>query len=77
MEPLASRMRPKNFDEVYGQDHLLSKHGVLTKMIEKKKYLSFILYGPPGTGKTTIAKLFSDKSMLDTYFFNASTGQQS
>ncbi|NWH09981.1 replication-associated recombination protein A [Acholeplasma laidlawii] len=73
MEPLASRMRPKNFDEVYGQDHLLSKHGVLTKMIEKKKYLSFILYGPPGTGKTTIAKLFSDKSMLDTYFFNAST----
>lgn len=73
MEPLASRMRPKNFDEVYGQDHLLSKHGVLTKMIEKKKYLSFILYGPPGTGKTTTAKLFSDKSMLDTYFFNAST----
>ena len=73
MEPLASRMRPRNFDEVYGQDHLLSKHGVLTKMIEKKKYLSFILYGPPGTGKTTIAKLFSDKSMLDTYFFNAST----
>lgn len=73
MEPLASRMRPKTFDEVYGQDHLLSKDGVLTKMIEKQKYLSFILYGPPGTGKTTIAKLFSDKSKLDTYFFNAST----
>ncbi len=73
MEPLASRMRPKTFEEVYGQDHLLSKDGVLTKMIEKQKYLSFILYGPPGTGKTTIAKLFSDKSKLDTYFFNAST----
>lgn len=73
MEPLASRMRPKTFEEVYGQDHLLSSDGVLTKMIEKQKYLSFILYGPPGTGKTTIAKLFSDKSKLDTYFFNAST----
>ncbi len=73
MEPLASRMRPKSFEEVYGQDHLLSKDGVLTKMIEKQKYLSFILYGPPGTGKTTIAKLFSQKSALDTYFFNAST----
>lgn len=73
MEPLASRMRPKSFDEVFGQDHLLGPNGVLNKMIEKKKYLSFILYGPPGTGKTTIAKLFSEKSMLDTYFFNAST----
>src|SRR5690554_5936023 len=73
MEPLASRMRPKEFNEVYGQDHLLGNDGVLTKMIEKKKYLSFILYGPPGTGKTTIAKLFAEKSLLDTYFFNAST----
>lgn len=73
MEPLASRMRPKAFEEVYGQNHLISKDGVLTKMIEKQKYLSFVLYGPPGTGKTTIAKLFSDKSKLDTYFFNAST----
>ncbi|WP_025724676.1 AAA family ATPase [Acholeplasma granularum] len=73
MEPLASRMRPKSFKDVYGQDHLLSKDGVLTKMLEKKKYLSFILYGPPGTGKTTIANLFSYSSGLDTYFFNAST----
>ncbi len=73
MEPLASRMRPKTLKDVFGQDHLLSKNGVLTKMLEKKKWLSFILYGPPGTGKTTIAKLFAEASLLDTYLFNAST----
>ncbi|WP_026399599.1 replication-associated recombination protein A [Acholeplasma equifetale] len=73
MEPLASRLRPKSFEDVYGQDHLIGPDGVLKKMIEKKKWLSFILYGPPGTGKTTIAQLFGELSHLDTYFFNAST----
>lgn len=73
MKPLAYRMRPQKFEDVYGQDHLVGKDGVLTKMLEKKKLLSFILYGPPGTGKTTIAKIFAEQSGLDFYFFNAST----
>ncbi|HLT00106.1 MAG TPA: replication-associated recombination protein A [Acholeplasma sp.] len=73
MEPLASRMRPKTLKDVYGQDHLLGEDGVLTQMLAKKRWLSFILYGPPGTGKTTIAQLFAKESNLDTFFFNAST----
>lgn len=73
MEPLASKMRPIQLSDVLGQDHLIAHDGVLTMMLEKKKWLSFILYGPPGTGKTTIAKLFSEASLLDTFFFNAST----
>ena len=73
MKPLAFRLRPTTFDEVVGQDHLVGKNGIITKMLEQKKYLSFILYGNPGTGKTTIATIFSEQSMLDTYFFNAST----
>lgn len=73
MEPLASKMRPKTLKDVLGQDHLIGTNGVLSKMLEKRKWLSFILYGPPGTGKTTIAQLFGKESQLDTYFFNAST----
>lgn len=73
MEPLAHRMRPKTFDDVLGQDHLVGKEGILTAMINQKKPLSFILYGPPGTGKTTIAGIFVEQFETEYYFFNAST----
>lgn len=73
LKPLAYRIRPTEFENVYGQDHLVGKDGVLTMMIAKNKLLSFILYGPPGTGKTTIATIFAEKSQLETYFMNAST----
>ncbi|MFA5560916.1 MAG: AAA family ATPase, partial [Acholeplasmataceae bacterium] len=73
MKPLAYRVRPKNFEDIFGQDHLVGKDGVLTMMLRKNKLLSSILYGPPGTGKTTIAQVFAEKSGLDFYFFNAST----
>ncbi len=73
MKPLAYRMRPVKFEDVFGQDHLVGRDGVLTQMLLKKKLLSFILYGPPGTGKTTIAQIFAKESGLDFYFFNAST----
>jgi putative ATPase len=73
MKPLAYRMRPLKFEDVFGQDHLIGSDGVLTQMLHKKKLLSFILYGPPGTGKTTIAQIFAKESGLDFYFFNAST----
>ncbi|MCK9235615.1 MAG: replication-associated recombination protein A [Acholeplasmataceae bacterium] len=73
MKPLAYRMRPKSFTHVYGQDHLVGPDGVLSMMLKKGIFLSFILYGPPGTGKTTIAEIFAEKTGLETYTFNAST----
>lgn len=73
MKPLAYRMRPTKFEEVYGQDHLVGEQGVLTAMLSKNKLMSFILHGPPGTGKTTIAMLFAQEAKMESYFFNAST----
>jgi len=35
MKPLAYRMRPQEFIDVFGQDHLVGKNGVLTAMIDK------------------------------------------
>ncbi|VEU80806.1 replication-associated recombination protein A [Haploplasma axanthum] len=72
-QPLAYLMRPKTFDDVLGQEHLIGKDGILSAMIKKQKPLSFILYGPPGTGKTTIANIFAESFDMETYFFNAST----
>jgi putative ATPase len=54
-QPLAERLRPKNLDEFYGQEHLVGKNAVLRKVIESGNIPSFILWGPPGTGKTTVA----------------------
>jgi putative ATPase len=59
MEPLASKIRPKNLDEFIGQEHLVGPNGPLRKAIEQKQLFSFVLWGPPGVGKTTIAKIYA------------------
>ncbi|MEG2079262.1 replication-associated recombination protein A [Chryseobacterium sp.] len=60
--PLAERMRPKNLDEVLGQEHLTGEKGTIRKMLENDTLNSLILWGPPGTGKTTLAEIISEKS---------------
>ncbi|CAM3198311.1 replication-associated recombination protein A [Tsukamurella hominis] len=57
--PLAVRMRPRDLDEVLGQEHLLGPGTPLRRLIDGAGAASVILYGPPGTGKTTIASLIS------------------
>lgn len=57
--PLSERCRPKNLDEIVGQDHLVGPNGFITHIIQNKKPLSIILWGPPGTGKTSIARLYA------------------
>jgi putative ATPase len=53
--PLAARMRPRNLDEVVGQQHLLAPGSPLRRLVEGDSPMSLILFGPPGTGKTTLA----------------------
>lgn len=55
-------MRPRNLDEVLGQEHLTGKTGTIRKMLENDTLNSLILWGPPGTGKTTLAEIISEKS---------------
>ncbi|MDV8000325.1 replication-associated recombination protein A [Rhodococcus sp. IEGM 1408] len=60
--PLAVRMRPRDLDEVVGQEHLLRPNSPLRRLVEGRGGSSVILYGPPGTGKTTLANLVASTS---------------
>ncbi|HXF57772.1 MAG TPA: replication-associated recombination protein A [Actinomycetota bacterium] len=56
-EPLAARMRPRSFEEVVGQGHLLGPGKPLTALVESGHIPSLLLWGPAGSGKTTLAHL--------------------
>lgn len=73
MKPLAYLMRPKEFKDIVGQDHLVGENGIITKMINSKHLFSFILYGNPGCGKTTIALATCEVAGIKSFKFNAST----
>ena len=69
-QPLAEQMRPTNFDDYIGQQHLIGREAVLRKAIEGGTLPSMILWGPPGVGKTTLAFIVS--RMLDRPFYTLS-----
>ena len=58
--PLAARMRPCNFDEFVGQEHLVGEGRVLRKSIEADQLPSIVLWGAPGSGKTTLAYIIAN-----------------
>ena len=68
--PLAERLRPNDFNNYIGQEHLVGKDSVLRKVIDSGHLPSIILWGPPGVGKTTLAKIISEK--LDRPFYTLS-----
>jgi putative ATPase len=57
--PLADRLRPTNFAEFVGQQHLVGEGRVFRKSIEADQMPSIILWGPPGSGKTTLALIIA------------------
>lgn len=71
MEPLASKIRPKDLKEFIGQNHLVGEGGPLNIAIKNKHLFSFILWGPPGSGKTTLARIYAKALEAQVFKFSA------
>ena len=72
-QPLAARMRPRNFDEFVGQKHLVGEGKVLRNLIERDSISSMIFWGPPGVGKTTLAQIIAARTDAQFITFSAVT----
>ncbi len=59
--PLAERVRPRELEEVTGQEHLVGPEGILRMVIKSGNLPSMIFWGPPGVGKTTLANIIAQK----------------
>lgn len=72
-QPLADLLRPQTLDEVYGQEHILGKDGVLRRLVDSGNIPNMIFYGPSGTGKTTVANIIAKQTKRTLYQLNATT----
>jgi len=60
--PLADRMRPRSFEEFFGQEKIVGEGKILKSAILGDKIPSMIFWGPPGSGKTTLAHIIAQKT---------------
>jgi putative ATPase len=68
---LAFRLRPKNFTEFVGQEHLSGDQAILKRIIKSQAPFSLILWGPPGSGKTTLANIIANEIKADFHALSA------
>ncbi|MFI5165513.1 MAG: replication-associated recombination protein A [Thermoanaerobaculales bacterium] len=69
--PLAERMRPRELDEILGQDALVGKDGVLRQLVARGELPSLVFWGPPGSGKTTLARVIATATQAEFVSFSA------
>ncbi|MBE7060115.1 MAG: replication-associated recombination protein A [Ruminococcaceae bacterium] len=75
--PLADRIRPLSLEDVVGQQHILGKDKLLSRVISSGSLPNMIFYGPSGTGKTTVARIIANSAGKKLYSLNATTASVS
>ncbi len=69
-------MRPRNIEEIIGQEHLVAEGKIINRMVKAKQLSSMILYGPPGIGKTSIASAIAGSTRYAFRNLNAVTNNK-
>lgn len=73
MSDFTTLLRPKNFDDIIGQEHLCAPSAPLRKLCEKNALGHSFFFGPAGCGKTSIARIISKTLDMPFYEFNATS----
>lgn len=73
MSDFTQLLRPSNFDEIIGQEHLTRNDAPLRILCEKFALGHSFFYGPAGSGKTSIARVIASVMELPFYEFNATS----
>ncbi len=68
--PLATRLRPRRFEDLVGQREVVD---VLRELTRSGRLPSVILWGPPGSGKTTLAGLLATETQARMVSLSAVT----
>ncbi|MEO1938312.1 MAG: AAA family ATPase, partial [Sulfurimonas sp.] len=66
-------LRPKSFDEMIGQEHLVSKDAPLRVLCEKGSLGHSFFFGPAGVGKTSLARIIASVMDMPFYEMNATS----
>lgn len=60
-----------------GQEHLVGKGKIISRMLSANTLSSMIFWGPPGSGKTTLAKIIAGKTGAEFFELSAvNTGKE-
>ncbi len=66
-------LRPSNFDDIVGQEHLTKKDAPLRILCEKEALGHSFFYGPAGVGKTSLARVIAKTMQRPFYEMNATS----
>jgi len=66
-------LRPKSFDEMIGQEHLVSVGAPLRVLCEKGSLGHSFFFGPAGVGKTSLARIIASVMDMPFYEMNATS----
>ncbi len=71
--PLADRVRPRNLNEIVGQDHVIGENKLFNRIIKSGIIPNMIFFGPSGTGKTTVANIIAKASNKKFFKLNGTS----